>query len=80
MVVVGMTCYFRHLGPVFEKAGITVTKENRRELNQTIQGMVGGNADCPAVWRQIKSRLAEDEDCFAAELKAAWEKRKTIRG
>ena len=32
--------------------------------------------DCPAVWRQVKKRLAEDEADFVAELKAAWENRK----
>ncbi len=72
-----MTCYFRHLGGVFAKAGIEVTRENRKELDRIIQGIAGGDADCPTVWRQIKKRLAEDEAGFVAELKAAWENRKT---
>ncbi len=72
-----MTCYFRHLGIVFEKAGIEITRENKKELSRIIQGIAGGEADCPVVWRQIKKRLAEDEAGFVAELKTAWENRKS---
>ena len=60
---------------MFEQAGIKVTKENHKELASVINGIIGGDADCPAVWRQIKKRLAEDEAGFVSELKAAWEKR-----
>ena len=35
-----MTCYFRHLKDIFMKAGIEVTKENRRELDRIIHGIV----------------------------------------
>ena len=70
-----MTCYFRHLGVVFAKAGIEVTKENRKQLGSIIKVIVGGDMDCPDVWHQIKKRLAEDEAGFVSELKAAWENR-----
>jgi len=73
-----LTCYFRHLTTIFEKAGIEVTRENRKEVDQTIQAIVGFG-DCPLVWRQIKKRLAENEDEFVAELKTAWEKR-SVKG
>jgi hypothetical protein len=66
------------LGFVFEKSGITVTKENRKELDFVLRGMTGGD-DCPSVWRQIKKRLAEDEAGFVAELKAAWGKRASVK-
>lgn len=69
-----MTCYFRHLIVVFEKAGIGVTRENRKEVDQTIQAIVG-YGDCPVIWRELKKRLAQDEQGFIAELKAAWAKR-----
>jgi len=69
-----VTCYFRHLTNVFEKAGIEITRENRKEISQVIHGIVG-YADCPAVWRQIKKRLADVEAGFVAELKAAWANR-----
>lgn len=68
-----MTCYFRHLTVVFEKAGIEVTRENRKELGRIMQDIVG-EADCPAVWKQIKKRLSEDQEGFIAQLKTAWQK------
>ena len=73
-----MTCYFRHLSGVFEKAGIEVTRENRKELGQIVHCVVGGDIDCPTVWRQIKKRLADDEAGFVLELKVAWETRKSV--
>lgn len=68
-----MTCYFRHLGVVFVKAGIIVTPENKKQLDKVIHNLV--NVDyksCPDAWRAVKKRLAEDEDGFITELKAAW--------
>jgi hypothetical protein len=70
-----LTCYFRHLGVVFEKAGIEVTKENRKEVACIIEGIAGGNPECSTIWRQVKKRLAEDEMGFVAELQAAWNSR-----
>lgn len=68
-----MTCYFRHLGSLFKKAGITVTPQNKAELDKTIHQIVGTEyKDCPAAWKQVKKRIAEDEDGFAAELRNEW--------
>jgi hypothetical protein len=70
-----MTCYLRHLGAVFEKAGITVTPENKKQLDQIVHGVVGTKyKDCPATWRQVKKYLAEDEAGFVSKLKEAWSK------
>jgi hypothetical protein len=74
-----MTCYFRHLSGVFLKAGIEVTRENRKQLSSIINVIAGGDMECPAVWRQVKKRLAEDEDGFVSELKIAWESRAPVR-
>lgn len=68
-----MTCYFRHLQGVFEKAGILVTKENRRQLDKLIHGIVGVEyKNCPATWRSVKKRIAENEDQFVDELREVW--------
>ena len=75
-----MTCYFRHLDSVFAKAGIEVTKENRKQLSSILKVIAGGDMDCPAVWRQIKKRLAEDETGFVIDLKTAWESRSPVKG
>jgi len=64
-----MTCYFRHLKEIFKKAGIQVTSENKREIDKVIHHIVGVKyKDCPAAWREVKKRLAEDEEAFVSKL------------
>lgn len=71
-----MTCYFRHLQRVFEKAGIEVTKENKQEIDKIIHGVVRVEyKDCPDTWKEVKKRIADDEDHFASKLKEAWNNR-----
>jgi len=70
-----MTCYFRHLQPIFEKAGIKVTNENKKELDKIIHHLVKVEyKNCPATWKEVKKLIAENEDDFASRLKAAWAK------
>ena len=65
-----MTCYFRHIQHIFRKAGIEVTKANRREIDSVIHGLVGVEyKNCPATWKEVKKRIAEDEEGFVFELK-----------
>jgi D-Tyr-tRNAtyr deacylase len=67
-----MTCYFRHMKGVFERAGVEVTSENKKEIDRTIHAMVGVEyKDCSATWREVKKRLAEDEAAFISRLKEA---------
>ena len=67
-----MTCYFRHIQHVFKKAGIEVTSENKREIDRIIHGIVGIEyKNCPATWREVKKRIAEDEEGFVSKLKEA---------
>jgi len=71
-----VTCYFRHLQQVFEKAGVEVTSENKREIDRVIHGIVGVDyKNCPAAWKEVKKRIAEDEEGFVSKLKAAWNKK-----
>ncbi len=68
-----MTCYFRHLQQVFEKAGIEVTSENRRDVDRLVHRIVGVEyKNCPATWREVKDRIAKDEEGFISKLKEAW--------
>ncbi len=72
-----MTCYFRHLKEVFQKANITVTPQNRQQIDKTIHGIVGVEyKNCPATWRQVKQRIVEDETGFVAMLKNTWNNQK----
>ncbi|MBM4400924.1 MAG: hypothetical protein FJ045_03130 [Crenarchaeota archaeon] len=72
-----MTCYFRHLKEVFKKAGIEATPQNRIEIDRIIHDIVGvEHKNCPAAWRQIKIRLAQDEAGFVSKLREEWNNRK----
>jgi hypothetical protein len=72
-----VTCYFRHLKEVFKKADIEATPENRTEIDRVIHGIVGVKyKNCPATWRQIKTRLAQDEAGFVSKLREAWNNQK----
>jgi hypothetical protein len=67
-----VTCYFRHLKQAFEKAGIEVSKENRTQIDKAIHAIVGVEyKNCPATGREVRRRLAEDEEGFISELKKA---------
>jgi len=71
-----VTCYFRHLQRVFEKARIKVTGENKREIDRLIHGIVGVDyKNCPSAWKEVKKRVAEDEEGFVSKLREAWSKR-----
>jgi hypothetical protein len=71
-----VTCYFRHLKPIFEKAGIEVTPENKKQLDTIIHNIVRVNyKNCPATWKQVKNFILKDEDAFAIEIKNAWKNR-----
>ncbi len=70
-----MTCYFRHLKEIFEKTGIHVTSENRKEIDKIIHSIVHVDyKDCSATWREVKKKIAEDEEDFVLKLKEAWSK------
>jgi hypothetical protein len=65
-----MTCYFRHLKSIFEKAGITITSENKKHIDKKIHQIVGIDyKNCPTTWKEIKKRIAENEEDFVNILK-----------
>jgi len=65
-----MTCYFRHLNVFFEKAGITVTKENKKDIDKAIHSIVGVEyKNCSATWKEVKKKIAENEENFVSKLK-----------
>ena len=66
-----MTCYFRHMKDVFEKAGITVTKENKKDVDKIIHNIVGIDyKNCSATWKEVKKKIAENEESFVTTLKS----------
>jgi hypothetical protein len=66
-----MTCYFRHLKTIFEKTGITITKENKQDIDRVIHSIAGVEyKNCSATWKEVKKRIAEDEESFVNMLKS----------
>lgn len=71
-----MTCYFRHLQQIFKKAGIEVSIANKREIDMIIHSLTGTDfKNCPAAWREVKQRIAEDEEGFISRLREEWKRR-----
>ena len=65
-----MICYFRHLNVFFEKAGITITKENKKDIDKAIHSIIGIQyKNCYATWKEVKKKIAEDEENFVNNLK-----------
>ena len=68
-----MTCYFRHLKETFKKAGIKVTSQNKREIDKIIHNIVGVEyKNCSATWKEVKKRIAENEEAFVNTSKEAF--------
>jgi hypothetical protein len=59
------------MSDVFGKAGVTVTKENKKDVDRVIHSIVGVEyKNCPATWKEVKKRMAEDEESFVNTLKS----------
>lgn len=68
-----MTCYFRHLQEIFKKAGIEITSQNKHEVDKVIHELVGVDyKNCPATWKEVKKRIADDKEEFVSQLRNAW--------
>ena len=58
-----MSCYFRHLNEIFSEAGIEVTKENRKQLDQAIHQILETDyKNCPQTWAKLKKDIFSDKD------------------
>jgi len=70
-----MSCYFRHIKFLFEKAGIEVTPENKRKVDQSVHNIMDTEyKDCPVTWKKIKAEILADpekEEAFIRKLKKA---------
>jgi hypothetical protein len=65
-----LTCYFRHLKEFFAEAGITITKENKKDVDRVIHGIVSVEyKNCSATWKEVKKRIVDNKEGFVSELK-----------
>jgi hypothetical protein len=68
-----MSCYFRHLKDIFAEAGIEVTPDNKKQIDQAIHRIVKVEyKNCPAAWKEIKTGVADlpKRQEFIAKLKS----------
>ena len=70
-----MSCYFRHLSDIMAEAGIEVTPQNRKKIDEAIHHIM--NVDykqCPAAWKALKEQILNNEPKrrdFVKKLKQA---------
>jgi len=56
-----MSCYFRHMKDVLEEAGIEITKDNKKEIDRIIHGLVDvAYKDCSPTWKKVKEHIKAD--------------------
>jgi ribosomal protein L18E len=68
-----MSFYFRHMKDVLEEAGVEVTKENKKEIDQIIHELVNvPYKQCSPVWKAVKKQIKmddKDNGVFVEKLK-----------
>ena len=70
--VISMTCYFKNsrMIELFNELGVTVTKENRDDLNEALHDYLSVDyKNCAATWKMVRKRLKEDGEGFKERLK-----------
>ena len=57
-----MSCYFRHMKDILDEAGIEVTKENKKDIDRLIHGLVDVEyKNCSPTWKAVKEQITSDE-------------------
>jgi len=66
-----MTCYQRHMGPLFEELGLPYEKDERRRVDDALRELfgLGGEAHCPEVWAAIKALSDDELDALPARVR-----------
>ena len=62
-----MSCYLHHIIDILDEAGITVTRENRQQLDRAVNQAAGiAYKNCPVTWKKIKEDIKNSDDRRAA--------------
>ena len=57
-----MSCYFRHLKEILAEAGIEVTPQNKKQIDQLIHQIVKVDyKNCPKAWKHIKEQVIHND-------------------
>jgi hypothetical protein len=60
---------------------VAVTLENKRDVDKVIHSIVGVKyKNCPAAWREVKKRIAENEEAFVSDLRKAFATKRNSSG
>ncbi len=73
-----MSCYLRHMQSMLEEAGITITQENKKVVDQIIHQIVDVDyKNCPEAWKAVKAGTADagQRADFVAKLSNAFKSR-----
>ena len=74
-----MSCYFRHMKDILAEAGIEITKENKRDVDEIIHELANVTyKDCPGTWREVKSRIKGSEKQKKEFIKALRKKYRAL--
>ena len=58
-----MSCYFRYVSGLLEEAGITITKENKKDIDRVLHSLVNVEyKNCSATWKELKKLLQSEEE------------------
>ncbi|MBT3362208.1 MAG: hypothetical protein HN929_02440 [Chloroflexi bacterium] len=56
-----MSCYFRHMKDVLSEAGIEVTPQNKKQIDQAFHRMANVDYEnCSPTWKKLKADFISD--------------------
>ncbi len=57
-----MSCYLRYMKDILFEAGVEVTPENKKQIDQIIHELVTvGYKNCSPTWKAVKAHIKADE-------------------
>jgi hypothetical protein len=63
------------LNDVLKEAGLQITKENRKRMDEAIHRVVEVEyKNCPDTWKAVKDQLAKDRESFIERVRAEMSK------
>ena len=66
-----MSCYLRHIQDILDEAGIVLTKENRKQIDEAVHQAVGvAYKNCPVTWKTIKEDINNEHEAAGANRTA----------
>ena len=75
-----MSCYFRHMKDILDKAGIEVTKESKKEIDRIVHGLVDVEyKNCSSAWKAVKEHIKGDDKSRGQFVKKLEKKLKALR-